>query len=350
MKTNNDGVNKYVEAIKQSGLSIYDPIKIGDPNLWIPTPELEILLNDGLMIISLANLPLRTRSKVLKKHICQILGYPVPSSFRKTQPRFPGQFFDTYIQKSNNLQIWNEEIASTRRYVIVRPNADDIISRVKVITGDVLAILDTTGTLTQKYQARLNLGKSETELIAEEDTMLLQPFVFADFNLALVESPINYPAAGQLLPIRKIFEQLIKLIGTSFADTGYDQERNRGAELHRIVCQNLGYKKYQDDGQFPDIRHQLIEIKLQTSPTIDLGLVCPDSTEPLDIPQIEQQQVRHCDVRYALFYAKTDGETVTLTHFFLTTGEKFFNRFPQCKGKTLNKKLQIPLPRNFFSN
>lgn len=345
MKTNNDGVNKYVEAIKQSGLSIYDPIKIGDPNLWIPTPELEILLNDELIRISLANLPLRTRSKVLKEHICQILGYPVPSSFRKTQLRFPGQFFDTYIQKSSNLQIWNEEIASTRRYVIVRLNADDIISRVKVITGDVLAILDTTGTLTQKYQARLNLGQSETELIAEEDTKILQSLVCADFNIAPFESPINHPAAGQLLPIRKIFEQLIKLIGTSFADTGYDQDRNRGAELHRIVCQNLGYKKYQDDGQFPDIRHQLIEIKLQTSPTIDLGLVCPDSTEPLDIPQI-----RHCDVRYALFYAQTNGETVTLTHLFLTTGEKFFHRFPQCKGKTLNKKLQIPLPRDFFSN
>lgn len=350
MKTNNDGVNKYVEAIKQSGLSIYDPIKIGDPNLWIPTPELEILLNDGLIRISLANLPLRTRSKVLKEHICQILGYPVPSSFRKTQPRFPGQFFDTYIQKSNNLQIWNEEIASTRRYVIVRLNADDIISRVKVVTGDVLAMLDTTGTLTQKYQARLNLGKSKAELISEEDTMLLQPFVFPDFNLALVESPINYPAAGQLLPIRKIFEQLIKLIGTSFADTGHDQERKRGAELHRIVCQNLGYKKYQDDGQFPDIRHQLIEIKLQTSPTIDLGLVCPDSTEPLDIPQIEQRQIRHCDVRYALFYGQTNGETVTLTHLFLTTGEKFFHRFQQCQGNTLNKKLQVSLPSDFFSN
>lgn len=350
MKTNNDGVNKYVEAIKQSGLSIYDPIEIGDPNLWIPTPELEILLNDGLMGISLAKLKPKTRSKVLKQHICKILGYPVPVSFKKTKPRFPGQHFDTYIQKANNLQIWNEKIESTRRYVIVELNADDIISCVKVVTGDVLAKFNTTGTLTQKYQARLKRRNRKLELIAEEDTMVLQPFVFPDFNLALVESPINHPAAGQLLPIRQIFEQLSKLIGTSFADTGYDQDRNRGAELHRIVCQNLGYKKYQDDGQFPDIRHQLIEIKLQTSPTIDLGLVCPDSTEPLDIPQIEQQQVRHCDVRYALFYAKTDGETVTLTHFFLTTGEKFFNRFPQCKGKTLNNKLQIPLPRNFFSN
>ena len=39
---------------------------------------------------------------------------------------------------------------------------------------------------------------------------------------------------------------------------------------------------------------------------------------------------------------------VTLTHLFLSTGEKFFTRFPQFQGKVLNKKLQIPLPLNFF--
>ena len=41
----------------------------------------------------------------------------------------------------------------------------------------------------------------------------------------------------------------------------------------------LGYSRYEDKGQFPDIRHQLLEVKLQTSPTIDLGLVLPSSTE-----------------------------------------------------------------------
>ena len=49
-----------------------------------------------------------------------------------------------------------------------------------------------------------------------------------------------------------------------------------------------------------------------------------------------------------MFYAMTDGENVTLTHLFLTTGEKFFTRFPQFQGKVLNKKLQIPLPADFF--
>lgn len=93
----------YADAIRRSGLAIYDAIQIGDPDLWIPTPELETLLNARLVGISLYGLPLRTRSKVIKEHVCRALGYPVPSSFKRTQPRFPGQMFDTYVQKSNNL-------------------------------------------------------------------------------------------------------------------------------------------------------------------------------------------------------------------------------------------------------
>lgn len=341
---------RYVEAIRKSGLSIYDPIKIGDPKLWIPTTELEALLNDELSGISLSGLPLRTRSKIVKEHVCRALGYPVPSSFRRTQPRFPGQLFDTYVQKSNNLQVWNEELAPTRRYAIIRVSAKDVIVKVKVVMGDRLAMLDMTGTLTQKYQARLIPGAIKAELITEQDTALLLPLVKAGVDLKTVASPVNHPASRELLPVAEIFRRLRPLIGVRFADRGYDQERNRGAALHRLVCQHLGYGDYRDDGRFPDVRHQLLEVKLQMSPTIDLGLVSPNSVEALDVPMIEGKQIRHCDVRYALFSASTDGQYVTLTHFFLTTGEKFFTRFPQFQGKVLNKKLQIPLPGDFFDS
>jgi hypothetical protein len=350
MKYDSHEPNQYVTMIRDSGLSIYDAIEIGDPDLWIPTPELEQLLNAAMKGLSLKGLPLRTRSKVVKEHVCRALGYPVPSSFKKTQPRFQGQFFDTYVQKSNNLQVWNEELAPSRRYVIIRVNEEDTIAKVKVVTGDTLAMLDTTGTLTQKYQARLTPGDAKLELISKDDTELLRPFVHSSVDLAAVASPVNQPQAGQLLPIGELFSRLQSLVGKSFSDSGYDQERNRGAALHRLVCQSLGYADYRDDGQFPDVRHQLLEVKLQTSPTIDLGLVCPNSIAALDVPMIERKQIRHCDVRYALFYAVTDGKEVTLTNLFLTTGEKFFTRFPQFQGKVLNKKLQIPLPAGFFDD
>ncbi|MGB8657048.1 MAG: restriction endonuclease [Candidatus Zixiibacteriota bacterium] len=346
--TKNKRALQYLNAIRKSGLSIYDKIEIGDPRLWIPTPELEYLLNDSLVGVSLAGLPLRTRSKVVKGHVCRGLGYPVPLIFKKTQPRFPGQIFDTYVQKSNNVQVWNEEIVPKRRYVIIRVDEDEMIVKVKVVTGDTLAMLDTTGTLTQKYQARLIPSKSKVELVTKEDTDLLRKFVRIGVDPTALESPVNNPTAGELLPISEIFNRLKVLVGTRFSDTGYDQERNRGAELHRLVCKCLGYVDYRDVGQFPDVRHQLLEVKLQTTPTIDLGLVCPDSTEALDMPKMEGRQIRHCDTRYALFYAKTDGKSVTLTHFLLTTGECFFRRFPKFQGKVINKKLQIRLPSDFF--
>jgi hypothetical protein len=115
------------------------------------------------------------------------------------------------------------------------------------------------------------------------------------------------------------------------------------------VCAALGYASYQDDGQFPDVRHQLLEVKLQTSPTIDLGLVRPNSTEALDVPMIQGKQIRHCDVRYAVFYLRVAEGQVELTHLFVTTGEGFFGRFRQFQGKLLNAKLQIPLPADFFN-
>jgi hypothetical protein len=95
MAGKNKIIQRYIKAIQKSGLSIYDSIEVGNPELWIPTPELEKLLDSAMKGISLSGLPLRTRSKVVKEHVCRALGYPVPTSFRKTQPRFPGQYFDT---------------------------------------------------------------------------------------------------------------------------------------------------------------------------------------------------------------------------------------------------------------
>ena len=338
----------YPAAIAASDLTIYDEIKESHPELWVPTQELEILLDCKLCGDDLSGLALRTRSKKVKELVCQALGYPVPSSFRKTQPRFEGQIFDTYVQKANNLQVWNEGLSPTRRYVILRIDENDKISRVKVVNGEELARFDTTGTLTQKYQARLNLQDSYEELVAANDTNALRGNVQFGHTLAVGARPIDNPVNGHLLPIAEVFSQLRVAIGRSFDDPGHDQERVRGERLRSLVCELLGYCDFLDDGRFPDLRNQLLEVKLQTSPTIDLGLVQPSSEDPLDMPMFADTLVRPCDVRYALFYGRTDGATVTLTHFFLTTGENFFVRFPQCGGNLVNKKLQIPLPSNFF--
>jgi len=322
---------------------------VGNPELWIPSAELETLLKKGLLGWSLDGLPIRTRSKVVKTGICETLGYPIPKSFRRVQPRFLGQLFDVYVQKSNNLQIWNEGLSASRRYVLIGVSADDLITDIRVVTGETLAFLDTTGTLTQKYQARFIKSENPLELVASIDTKNLTPLLSTDSKIKLADnSPTEYPLSNNILPIAEVFARLSVLVGKVFVDAGIDQERNRGAELHRLVCKSLGFKDYLDDGRFPDIQQQLIEVKLQTSPTIDLGVVLPTSTEPLDLSQIKGHQIRHCDVRYAVFGAETNGKLVTINKLVLTTGESFFKRFQQFQGNVLNRKLQIRLPGDFF--
>jgi hypothetical protein len=248
-------------------------VKVGD-DLWIPSPELEAILSDALKGLTLAGLPLRTRSKVVKQRVAEALGYPVPESFRKTKPRFPGQNFDTYAQKANNLQVWNEELAPTRRYVILRVSDDDRVTAVRVVTGDDLAKLDSTGTLTQKYQARVVPGDIAAELVSPHDTDRLR-FDRSVRERQVFRDPTDYPTSASLLPIGEVFARLSGLVDQRVVYTGSDQERNRAAGLHRLVCEQLGYERYRDDGRFPDIRHQLLEVKLQTAPTIDLGLLIP---------------------------------------------------------------------------
>lgn len=338
----------FKKSICASGLDIYSPIEVGDANLWIPTPHIEILLNKALKGLNLGELPVRTRSKIVKIAVCDALGYPVPKSFKRTKPRFFGQQLDTYAQKSRNLQIWNEQLSPTRRYAIIQISAENLVLKIKVVNGCTLALLDKTGKITTKYQAALEVRATSHELVSTQDATLLLPHVRSNAGFDKAVSPADEPVSGKLLPIQEVYNRLSTLVGRTFVDPGKDQERNRGAALHRIICQCLGYVRYEDKGQFPDIRHQLLEVKLQTSPTIDLGLVLPSSEERLDTSPLDDAHPRHCDTRYAMFYAKTVGKQVTLTHLFVTTGADFFTRFRRFEGKGINGKIQIPLPQGFF--
>lgn len=337
----------YKRQIQASGLSIYDPLVGKNASLFIPTKDLEKSLNKSLCGLSLDGLALRTRAKVIKSAICDALGYPIPTSFQKTQPRFLAQLFDVYVQKSNNLQIWNEEIAPERRYVLIKLTERDVVEKVRVIEGVELAALDTTGTLTHKYQAQMPATGSSA-LLSAKDTKVIQKNLEAE-GLRVLSTPDSFPTVKSLIPIQEIYDRLSALVGKSFADSGVTRERSRGDTLHTQVSNILGYPSHHDNGQFPDVRNQLLEVKLQTSPTIDLGLVKPDSNEELDFPKLGRVALRHKDVRYAIFGAKSANSHVTITRLFLVTGEDFFKHFRQFQGKVQNKKIQIPLPRNFFN-
>ncbi len=336
------------KRIEASGLTIYDPIEIGS-DLWIPSDLLEVLLQTELEGHRLETVALRTRSKLAKSEVCRVLGYPIPHSFRKAKPlaRFPGQNLDTYVQSSDNLQIWNAEIAPARRYILIRPDAEGIIRRVRVVTGAELAPLDRTGKLTRKFQARIS-NLALRVLASNNDTSNLTPLIASRIPSVAKKSPIDLPENRSLLSIAGLFAKLSPLVGRSFRDPGILQERNRGGLVHEMVSAALGYRDHADNGRFPDIRHQLLEVKLQTSPTIDLGAISPDSDGLLDLPVVGGVHIRHQDVRYAVFCGVITGPRVTLTGLFLVTGKDFYTTFEKFGGLMINNKYQLTLPRDFF--
>lgn len=218
-----------------------------------------------------------------------------------------------------------------------------------MVEGKIIAELDTTGTLTQKYQARVTVTSQPAELAVRDDSNLVKKLIMEGGKKArLLDDPAAVPSAVSILAIEKVFERVKNLVGATLKDPGITQERNRGGELHQLVCKMVGYGKFRDDGQFPDLLNQLLEVKLQTSQTIDLGLVSPDSRGLLKIPKINGIGLRHCDVRYLIVVGKTVGGNLTISNVILTNGENFFSRFPRFQGKIINTKLQIPLPSNFF--
>ena len=186
----------YKNAIRSSGFDIYSSIKVGDAQFWIPTRHLEKLLNQGLTGLDLSGLALRTRSKIVKSAVCDALGYPVPKSFKRTKPQFLGQQFDVYAQKSTNLQIWNEELSLTRRYAIIQISDQDIVLRVKVVNGQELTLLDTTGTITHKYQAALVVRADTRELVSAKDTPSILPHVHSGATFAKSVSPVDDPESS----------------------------------------------------------------------------------------------------------------------------------------------------------
>jgi hypothetical protein len=337
-----------VLRIRQSGLTVYD-LLVDRPELYLSIEQLQALLREHLLGQHLPG-AIRTRNKVAKQLVVDGLGYPQPKSFKRVRPRFLGQHFDLFIQKSTNLQIWNDDIEDpTRRYVIVGVNADDVVTAVRVLDGETLARLDTTGTLTQKYQASRLSSSTGSKLVSDEDTAPFRAALAPVETLPPAErallNPLAHPARGKMLSIRALHEELLAgLVGQRIPRAEL-QERRQGEALQKLVTTALGLPRYGDNGQFPDLPCQALEVKAQWRGTIDLGLVTPASTEPA--PTLGG--LRHCDARYLVTYLEPVGDEFEITHIVMSTGEAFFTEFRRFEGNIQNKKIQIHLPADFFT-
>jgi len=310
---------------------------------WLNDNQLEKILAIGLYGFQSQSIKPRTRSKEYKEIICSILNCDIPKSFKKTKPKFPIHNFDLYIQSSNNLQIWNDEIDLNRRYVIIKVDENGKYLTLKVINGNQLIHLDTTSKLTLKLQAILNTQNISNSLVCM-DTSNLQKYTTSNalYCPTTMQSPSDIPKSQEILSMTELFTRLSKLIGISFLNVNSD--RQRGDFGHRLSCEALGYMSFSDNGQFPDILNQLLEVKSQTSPTIDIGKENPVDT---NLKQIGSILISNEDIRYLILYMKEGLTHTVIQNIILVNGKNFFTAFKQMNGT--NTKIQLPLPTNFFS-
>lgn len=336
------------EAVRDRRPSLYEPAALAEDPTYFSPEQLEAILSSALVDSEdLADLPVRTRSKVAKTVVAETLGYLAPLSFQKTQPRLPHPNLDVYVQQANNLQVWNAELDAARRYVVIGLDSAGIVHAVRVIAGADLTAYDTTGTLTSKFQAA-RLGDGASKLVSRQDTFHFSSTLQPSASLTTTEgvSPVARPLPGKVLSIAAVYDALLTLIGATFADPGLTQERLRGEVVHRAACQALGLANFADNGQFPDILSQVVEVKLQLARTVDLGLELPSSNTP--IASLDGRLAAR-DVRYAIFYGERDSPvSFTVTSLVLTTGAEFFTEYQQFGGRVSNSKLQLRLPSNFY--
>ena len=325
------------------------------------------------------------KSQWVKLQIIELLGYEKPSGLRTKQarqskPKFIHQLLDIFVQSSRNLQVWNyipyadiiipgEWNAGSEfpycykdcRYLLVFHNPEGFILKTILVNGNTLAEWDTTGTQTIKWQASARrsyrneissqIVVSPVETLHNKISTYMQQPLEKKSRLIIQESqnpesPLikQPPTPASFLTHNEIAQALRTLVGTEFTNLGTGQERNMGQTLEKEIIKALGYQSYQqtDTGDYPDLLHQLIEVKFQFRGTIDLGKHLPTDPLPIKAPW-NKWEITPREIRYIVALMEQDihGNFI-VDSIVITSGEKFNEYFSISEGT--NFKIQIPVP------
>ena len=329
------------------------------------------------------------KSQWVKFQIIEFLGYQRPSGLRTKQakqskPKFIHQLFDIFVQSSRNLQVWNyvpyadivipsewniESDSPYRykdcRYLLVFHNPEGVILRTTLVNGDKLAEWDTTGTQTIKWQAsarRSYRNEISSQIIVSPvetlhskiGTYIQQPLEkksrFIVQESQNLQSPLikQPPTPALFLTHNEIAQALRTLVGTKFSNLGTGQERGMGQTLEKEIIKTLGYQSYQqtDTGDYPDLLHQLIEVKFQFRGTIDLGKHLPTDPLPIKAPW-NKWEISPREIRYIIALMEQDAQdNFIVDSIVITSGKKFNEYFSISEGT--NFKIQIPIPSSIM--
>ena len=264
--------------------------------------------------------------------------------------------------KSYNLQVWNR-IPNSRNILVKYKTKEAIrcqdINCILVKINTEIQKIDSIivaspkyierkfgkfGVPTIKFQAIIS-ARTREEIISSAaksllitDTENIKPLLGCPSSTNL-PNLASSPASGHLFSIEEIAKRTINnLIGEKLDST---DTKNRGQALERKVATLLGYSK--DDtlvGGYPDIYNQALEVKVQDSPTIDLGKETP--TTPITI--YENLPITTEDIRYLI--ALTNPQTSIIEGIILVPGKELENIFTMVNGTSF--KCQRSIPMSFF--
>ena len=227
---------------------------------------------------------------------------------RKGVPSLLREYVDTYIVTSGdcyNLQVWNRNPASPSvqieytngatlsanqvRFVLVRIDTTSHRVRcVAVLTPDyIVSKFGKFGKPTVKQQlvitvaARQRVYDTPERMVFFQDDHRVAVRTVAQVDLGGC-SFHSEPEEGRLLSIQAIRDIVApRVIGAVFQPNA---TKTRGQALEQLVASALGYKVNEKGfmiGGFPDVRHQALEVKVQDSPTVDLGRYSPQFEEEI---------------------------------------------------------------------
>jgi hypothetical protein len=288
---------------------------------------------------------------------------------KKGVPKLIREMVDTYIVTtgdSYNLQVWNR-FPNSRSILIQYANGETIRSkdiRLIFIKIDIkLEIIGSIVILTPDYienkfgkfgkptiKHQLMISPKQRELVINSENSILS---FPDSkNLTYrirhthESTPANMlkePDFNNLFSVKLLTEMVAKhLVGQTLES---NDTKNRGQALERLVLQLLGYSEENLQGLaggYPDIPNQLLEVKVQDSPTVDLGKYSPE-TEAI---VMEDSNVTTGDIRYLI--ALTNPQTNIIEGIVLAPGEKLGEVFTYVSDTSF--KCQRSIPMSFFDS
>lgn len=285
----------------------------------------------------------------------------------KGVPKITREYIDTYIITSGtsyNLQVWNRVPATDTllikyesgeslkctdvRFILVRIDTEkNVIASVLILTPEYIEHrFGKFGKPTIKNQlliskkVRKDIYESKDKILTFPDTKKLSYYIRHNYEppkSGMVEEPDIQHLFSIALLKKRVAEKLIGFKLNAAAT------KKRGQALEKKVLELLGYVIKENDllyGAFPDIRNQLLEVKVQDSPTIDLGRFSPEKEEIV----VSDLGLTTFDVRYLI--ALTNPHTEIIEGIIISPGKRLGELFSYVSAESY--KCQRAIPMSFF--